>query len=110
MKINENHGKSTKIQENQQNSMKQSIITITLTVLVTCGIALGTAKAGLWEKATSLLDTTVETTSFSIEAKGWNLRGYEFVTPTGARCVSMTGTKKGGLSCDFSKDWTKQKK
>ena len=90
--------------------MKQSIITITLTVLITCGIAFGTAKAGLWEKATSLLDTTVETTSFTIEAKGWNLRGYEFVTPTGARCVSMTGTKKGGLSCDFSKDWTKRKK
>jgi hypothetical protein len=52
---------------------------------------------------------TVETTSFTIEAKGWNLRGYEFVTPTGARCVSMTGAEKGGLSCDFSKDWTKRK-
>ena len=86
------------------------MITITLTVLVTYCIALGIAKAGLWEKATSLLDTTVETTSFTIEAKGWNLRGYEFVTPAGARCVSMTGTKKGGLSCDFSKDWTKRKK
>ena len=90
--------------------MEQSMITITLTVLVTYCIALGIAKAGLWEKATSLLDTTVETTSFTIEAKGWNLRGYEFVTPAGARCVSMTGTKKGGLSCDFSKDWTKRKK
>ena len=90
--------------------MKHSIFTITLTLLVTSGIVFGTAKAGLWEKATSLLDNTVETTSFTIEAKGWNLRGYEFVTPTGARCVSMTGTKKGGLSCDFSKDWAKRKK
>jgi len=88
--------------------MKQIIITATLTVLVTGTIAFGTARAGLWEKATSLLDTTVETTSFTIEAKGWNLRGYEFVTPTGARCVSMTGTQKGGLSCDFSKDWTRK--
>jgi hypothetical protein len=89
--------------------MKQTILTVTLSVLVSCGVALGTAKAGLWEKAASLLDMTVETTSFTIEAKGWNLRGYEFVTPTGARCVSMTGAEKGGLSCDFSKDWTKRK-
>ena len=88
--------------------MKDSLITITFAVLVTCCILFGTARAGLWEKATSLLDTTVETTSFTIEAKGWNLRGYEFVTPTGARCVSITGTKKGGLSCDFSKDWAKR--
>ena len=87
--------------------MQQTIITIILTSLVTLSFALGAAKAGLWEKATSLLDTTVDTTSFTIEAKGWNMRGYEFVTPTGARCVSMTGTQKGGLSCDFSKDWTK---
>jgi len=90
--------------------MKQTIITVTLTVLITCGIAFGAAKAGLWEKATSLLDKTVETSTFSIEAKGWNLRGYEFVTPRGARCVSMTGTQKGGLSCDFSKDWTTREK
>jgi hypothetical protein len=88
--------------------MKRTILTVALSVLLTAGIAFGTAKAGLWEKATSLLDTTVSTTSFTIEAKGWNLRGYEFVTPTGARCVSMTGTQKGGLSCDFSKDWTKR--
>ena len=89
--------------------MKQTILTVTLSVLVSFGVAFGTAKAGLWEKAASLLDMTVETTSFTIEAKGWNLRGYEFVTPTGARCVSMTGAEKGGLSCDFSKDWTKRK-
>lgn len=88
--------------------MKQTILTVTLSVLLTCGIAFGTAQAGLWEKATSLLDTTVSTTAFTIEAKGWNLRGYEFVTPTGARCVSMTGTQKGGLSCDFSKDWAQR--
>jgi hypothetical protein len=54
-------------------------------------------------EATSLLDATVNTTFFSIEAKGWKMRGYEFVTPTGARCVSKTGTQKGELSCDFSK-------
>ena len=88
--------------------MKQIILTVTISVLLICGIALGTAQAGFWEKATSLLDTTVSATSFTIEAKGWNLRGYEFVTPTGARCVSMTGTEKGGLSCDFTKDWTKR--
>ena len=88
--------------------MKQLTIVVTISVLLTCGIAFLTAQAGLWEKAISLLDTTVSTTSFTIEAKGWNLRGYEFVTPTGARCVSMTGTKKGGLSCDFTKDWTKR--
>ena len=89
--------------------MKQIIKTVTISVLLTCGLVFATAQAGLWEKATSLLDTTVSTTSFTIEAKGWNLRGYEFVTPTGARCVSMTGTKKGGLSCDFTKDWTQRK-
>jgi hypothetical protein len=87
--------------------MKQIVIAVTLSALLTSGIAFGTAKAGLWEKATSLLDKTVSTSSFSIEAKGWNMRGYEFVTPTGARCVAMTGTQKGGLSCDFSKDWTR---
>ncbi len=87
--------------------MKQTITAVTISVLLTYGLAFGIAQAGLWEKATSLLDTTVSTTSFTVEAKGWNLRGYEFVTPTGARCVSMTGTQKGGLSCDFSKDWAK---
>ena len=87
--------------------MKQTTITVTLSVLLSVSIVFGTAQAGLWEKATSLLDTTVSATSFAIEAKGWNLRGYEFVSPTGARCVSMTGTQKGGLSCDFTKDWTK---
>jgi len=89
--------------------MKHIILAVTISTFLTCGIVLVNAQAGLWEKATSLLDTTVSTTSFTIEAKGWNLRGYEFVTPTGARCVSMTGTKKGGLSCDFTKDWTKRK-
>ena len=89
--------------------MKHIITVFTISIFLSCGIVLLKAQAGLWEKATSLLDTTVSTTSFTIEAKGWNLRGYEFVTPTGARCVSMTGTKKGGLSCDFSKDWTKRK-
>jgi len=88
--------------------MKEIIITILISVILTCAISFGTAQAGFWEKATSLLDTTVSTTSFTIEAKGWNLRGYEFVTPTGARCVSMTGTQKGGLSCDFSRNWTKK--
>lgn len=87
--------------------MKQTILTVTISVLLTCGIAFVTAQAGLWERASSLLDTTVSTTSFTIEAKGWNLRGYEFVTPTGARCISMTGSEKGGLSCDFTKNWTK---
>jgi hypothetical protein len=87
--------------------MKQTITAVTISILLTYGLAFGIAQAGLWEKATSLLDTTVSTTSFTVEAKGWNLRGYEFVTPTGARCVSMTGTQKGGLSCDFSKDWAK---
>ena len=88
--------------------MKDKIIAVIITVMMTCAFTFGTARAGLWEKATSLLDTTVSTTSFTIEAKGWNLRGYEFVTPTGARCVSMTGTKKGGLSCDFSRNWKKK--
>ena len=87
--------------------MEKTIITITLIFLIICGFALESAKAGLWEKATSLLDKTVDTTSFTIEAKGWNMRGYEFLTPTGARCVSMTGTQKGGLIFDFFKDWTK---
>jgi hypothetical protein len=88
--------------------MKQTIITVTISFLLICSIALVTAQAGLWERASSLLDTTVSTTSFTIEAKGWNLRGYEFVTPTGVRCVSMTGSEKGGLSCDFTKNWTKK--
>ena len=88
--------------------MKNIIITVFISVTLGCAISFGAAQAGFWEKATSLLDTTVSTTSFTIEAKGWNLRGYEFVTPTGARCVSMTGTQKGGLSCDFSRNWTKK--
>ena len=88
--------------------MKDIIFSVLISVILTCAITFGTAQAGLWEKATSLLDTTVSTTSFTIEAKGWNLRGYEFVTPTGARCVTMTGTQKGGLSCDFSRNWTKK--
>lgn len=75
--------------------------------LVATTLTTVSVKAGMWEKLSSLGDSTVETSTFSIEAKGWNLRAYEFITPSGARCVAMTGTEKGGLSCDFSKDWNK---
>lgn len=58
------------------------------------------AKAGLWEKLQSLGDQTVESTSFTIEAKGWNVRAYVFQPPeTNKTCVFVAGTQKGGLAC-----------
>ena len=60
------------------------------------------AYAGMWEKLSSLADTTVPSATFTIEAKGWNVRAYEFVSPTGAHCIFVAGEQKGGLSCDFT--------
>lgn len=58
------------------------------------------ANAGLWEKFSSLGDETVQAKSFSIEAKGWDLRGYIF-SPPGMNniCLFVAGSKKGGLTC-----------
>ncbi len=59
-----------------------------------------TAKAGLWEKLSSLGDTVVPSTSFTIEAKGWNVRAYVFKPPeTNKTCVFVAGSGKGGLAC-----------
>ena len=33
---------------------------------------------------------------------------WDRIKPARARCVSMTGTKKGGISCDFSQNWKKK--
>lgn len=60
-----------------------------------------TASAGLWEKLQSLGDLQIETTPLTIEAKGWNLRGYMFDAPGNSEyvCVFVAGSEKGGLAC-----------
>ena len=54
-------------------------------------------KAGIKNWMTS--GPTVKSTTFKVEATGYDLRGYEFVTPSGKHCVFVAGSKKGGLSC-----------
>ena len=60
---------------------------------------------GTWEKLLSFADKEVVSTSYDVEAKGWNFRVYEFI-PLNAPdklCVIVTSDTKGmQLEC-FSK-------
>jgi len=75
-------------------------IVVGLCLMVIVGYAVGPANAGLWEKLSSLGDQTVQATGFSIEAKGWDLRGYIFQPPESNKtCLFVAGSRKGGLAC-----------
>jgi len=79
----------------------KTLLAIAASVLITAGITIGTAKAGLWEKLSSLNDMVVETKTYTIEAKGWNLRAYSWKDPaSGMYCIYVAGSKTGGLSCN----------
>lgn len=69
--------------------------------IILVAIAIAAASAGLWEKMLSLGDRQIETTPLTIEAKGWNLRGYMFEAPGNSDyiCVFIAGSGKGGLAC-----------
>lgn len=60
---------------------------------------------GTWEKILSFTDREVVSTSYDVEAKGWNFRVYEFmpVNALDKLCVVVTSDAKGmQLEC-FSK-------
>lgn len=62
---------------------------------------IGLAQAGIIEKLTSLGDKLVETYSYTVEAKMWNLRAYTWTDPkSGLYCIYVAGENKGGLSCN----------
>lgn len=83
------------------------LISAALIFLVVIVTHTPTANAGIWEKLSSLGDETVSTTSFTIEAKGWNLRGYMFKIPNSRReCLFVAGERKGGLTCWHTQEAT----
>jgi hypothetical protein len=71
-------------------------------ILIGLSVMAGTAYAGLWEKVTTMgLPTKQPTTTYSVEAAGWNLRVYEW-TPEhnpGVSCMFAAGSEKGGVAC-----------
>lgn len=81
----------------------KTVMTIAASVMISGVLFAGAAKAGLWEKLSSFTWGTVESKSFSIEASGWNLRGYMFRIPQAAgvkkECLFVAGEQKGGLTC-----------
>lgn len=80
--------------------MKNNILAAVVTALIVSGVAVGSAKAGWWEKIVSLTLPMVEAKEFAIEASGWNLRGYVFVVEElGRMCMYVAGDAKGGLDC-----------
>ncbi|MBT7779719.1 MAG: hypothetical protein HN718_14470 [Rhodospirillales bacterium] len=80
--------------------MKNIILAVAITTIVLSGAAIGSAKAGWWEKIVSLTLPMVEAKEFAIEASGWNLRGYVFaVEELGRMCMYVAGDAKGGLDC-----------
>jgi hypothetical protein len=85
--------------------MKNTILAVAITMVVVTGAAVGSAKAGWWEKIVSLSLPLVETKEFTIEASGWNLRGYAFaVEELGRVCLYVAGEGKGGLDCWEAKE------
>ena len=89
--------------------MKNISFAVVITAIIVSVAAIGSAKAGWWEKVVSLSLPLVETKEFTIEATGWNLRGYAFaVEELGRVCLYVAGEGKGGLDC-WEADKTKHK-
>jgi hypothetical protein len=81
--------------------MRQTLGVIAASVIITAGIAFGSAQAGFLESLGSLIDETVDTKTYTVEAKGWNLRAYAWIDPaSGLYCLYVAGENKGGLSCN----------
>jgi len=85
---------------NIKNIIKSTLVFLTLLfggILIT-----KSAQAGLWENlSTSDWQVKQPTSTYKVEAAGWNLRVYEW-TPQdnkNVRCVFAAGSKKGGVSC-----------
>jgi hypothetical protein len=85
--------------------MKQTVLTVLLTLTVTFGGFYGAAQAGLWESVSGAFADTVESKLFAVEAQGKNIRGYIFDNPAnpGHFCIVSASSNGGGLSCDWSK-------
>tara|TARA_Y100000310_G_scaffold338627_1_gene428786 strand:+ start:5348 stop:5635 length:288 start_codon:yes stop_codon:yes gene_type:complete len=80
--------------------IRNALVIVITSFVVLSGLGVGMWKTGLWEKAQSLTDQLVPTTSYTIEAKGWNLRAYAWTDPVhGLECIAVVGTDKGGVSC-----------
>ncbi len=77
--------------------MKNKLITLIVVFLFSLS-----AKAGLWEKMTTMGATTVKPSAeYLIETAGWNIRVYEWIPADNpnARCMFAAGSQKGGVAC-----------
>lgn len=79
--------------------MKRTLLLTSLALSLSLS---ATAEAGLWEKMTTLDQETVKSTSsYLVEASGWDVRVVEW-TPKenpNVRCMFVGGSKKGGATC-----------
>ena len=59
-------------------------------------------KSSQWEKFSTLFKTTKQnTSSYNVEAAGWNVRVIEWIPEDNKkyRCMFVAGTEKAGVGC-----------
>lgn len=82
--------------------MRQQLITIFLTLAVTAGVLIGSAKAGLLDSMmNSGLEEVEATANYEIKTYGWDSRVYEF-TPAwnkNVSCAFIASNKSSGAAC-----------
>ena len=82
--------------------MKQTILTVLLTLSVTFGAFYGAAQAGLLDSMlNSDLPEVATTANYEISTYGWDSRVYEW-TPAGNpayTCVFVAANKSSGAAC-----------
>ena len=80
----------------------KTIGTVVLTVFLTVGVMVGTAKAGLWDSfMTSDWQTRKHDAHYQLEAYGWDARAYEF-TPLAnpnVTCIFVASNESSGVGC-----------
>ena len=75
---------------------------IKFTLLTLIILASLSAKAGLWEKMTTMGAQTIKPSSkYLVKTAGWNIRVYEWVPADNpnTRCMFAAGSQKGGVDC-----------
>jgi len=82
--------------------MKQTILTVLLTLAVTFGAFYGAAQAGLWDSMmNSDLKEVPPTANYEMAVYGYDARVYEW-TPAwnqGISCVFVASNQSSGVGC-----------
>jgi len=82
--------------------------------LVILSIALwapvGSVWAISWDQLSSLGKASITPQAYTVETSGYNLRGYEYVSPSGKICTVIISSKNMSQSCDWPKGFKTKRK